>query len=263
MSAGEHSEVRTLKFTQEQADNFYGFFKPETVSATGGEPLLEYELVKTLARSTEKYGGALELVTNGLYLTKEKISELTGLNSKLFFQISLDGNENYHNELRQNKQAYESAIKAIDLCSQTDRLVKVRMTVTPFNQNQIPEVINLLDGYKKENIHLVMRPVIDSGRAKDNDLSFGNDFSGKLPSYDHLAKYIRVETTYNQDKCGCGRDTVAINPQGEIFPCCYMVFNPKYKMGNITENYKELQQNSEFTNFKGTCYARYLRQNEI
>ncbi len=257
MSAGEHNKIKSLKFSQEQADKFYGFFKPEVVSATGGEPLLEYELVKILAKATERYGGALELVTNGLLLTENKVQELNGLNTKLFYQISLDGNESYHNNLRQNDLAYESAINAIELSSQTGRKVKVRMTVMPDNLSQIPDVIKKLDSYQKENISLVMRPVIGSGRAKENGLGFNEDFSKKISINEGQSKYVKVETTDNRGKCGCGADTLAINPLGEIFPCCYMVFNPEYRMGNFLENFQNIQRNADFENFTGTCYARH------
>jgi sulfatase maturation enzyme AslB (radical SAM superfamily) len=257
MSAGEHTEIKSFKFTQEQADKFYGLFQPEVVSATGGEPLLEYGLVKILAKSTAKYGGALELVTNGLLLAQDKIEELNSLNDKLFYQISLDGTSTYHNDLRQNANAYSAAIKAIELCAKTNRLVKVRMTVTPQNQEQVLGVIKTLEDYKSSNINLVMRPVISSGRAKTNGLSFGEDFNG-LPSYTGLTDFIKVETTDNNGKCGCGFNTIAIDPLGEIFPCCYMVFKPEYKMGNFLDNFENLSQNQEFAKFSGTCYARHM-----
>ena len=257
MSAGEHSEVKPLKFSQEQADKFYGFFKPEVVSATGGEPLMQYDLVKILARATEKYNGALELVTNGLLLNADKVKELNSLNKNLFYQISLDGTREYHDKLRQRKGAYDSAINAIDLASSSGRLTKVRMTVTPENQSQIEEVAKFLDSYKRDNIRLVMRPIIASGRAKVNNLGFGPEFSGKLDSFDYNLNHVKIETTDNLGKCGCGIDTIALDPKGDIYPCCYMVFTPKFKIGNLLDDFENLRQHEEFVNFKGTCYARH------
>lgn len=260
MSAGEHEGVEAMQFSQEEADNFYGFFKPKVVSATGGEPLRELELVRKLARSTAKYGGSLELVTNGLLLTEEIVKELNDLNEKTFYQISLDGTKEYHDFLRNRKGAYEGAKRAIGLASNSGRLTKVRMTVTEGNFGQVPEIINELDGYQKGNISLVMRPVIYSGRAKKNELMFGKKSYKDLDEFAKKAKFVKVETTDNLSKCGCGMDTIAIDPRGDIYPCCYMVFNPNYKMGNMIDNFKSLNEHSEFAKFGGICYARSLKK---
>ena len=260
MSAGEHEEVTPVNFTQDQSDTFYDFFKPDIVSATGGEPLLEIDLVKKLARSTSRYGGSLELVTNGLLLSEDIVKELNNLNDRTFYQISLDGNKEFHDSLRNLSGAYEEAIKAIDLASASGRPTKVRLTVTSENYEQIPEVIERLDEYQRENIHLVMRPIIISGRAKDNHLNFGNINFSDLDKLAENTRFIHVETTDNQGKCGCGIDTIAINPIGEIYPCCYMVFTPEYKMGNMFDNYEGLKEHPSFVNFGGDCYARSLRK---
>jgi len=257
MSAGEHADVKPLQFTQEQADRFYGFFRPAVVSATGGEPLLQYDLVKILARATQKSGGALELVTNGLLLNKERVDELNGLNEKLFYQISIDGPKNYHDYLRQKVGAYNSAMRAIDLCSASGRLTKVRMTVTPQNEDKIAEVLKELDNLGRDNIKLVMRPIITAGRARVNGIRFGENFSGEV-KYGGIAKHVGIETTDNLGKCGCGVDTIAIDPKGDIYPCCYMVFTPRFLMGNMLDGFESIGQQQEFANYEGTCYARHM-----
>jgi radical SAM protein with 4Fe4S-binding SPASM domain len=251
LSAGDHKEVKAKKFTQEDADKFYHFFKPESVSATGGEPLLEPDLVRILAKSTAAYGGALELVTNGILLTKEFVEEITKINPNSFYQISLDGDEAYHDKLRNSKGSYAAAIKAIDLTSGLGRETKARMTVTPENYWCIPKVIETLDNLGRKNIKLVMRAALNVGRARDNSLSFRDDLVDELKKFKSLAKNISVSIT---DRCGYCLDSIAVDPVGDIFPCCYFVFNPEYKMGNISDPNK-LITHSDFTNFKGKCFA--------
>jgi MoaA/NifB/PqqE/SkfB family radical SAM enzyme len=255
LSAGEHN-VKTLPFTKEESDDFYGFFNPEVVSATGGEPLLELELVKIIAKSTANYGGGVELVTNGHFITERIVSELNRLNDKTFYQISLDGLEPYHNYIRGNINAYMDAFNAIDICSASGRTTKARMTVTSENADQIPKIIQLLDIYQRDNIHLVMRPVIELGRAKDNDLKFGERSFRDLDSYAELAEFTTVETTDNSGKCGCGIDTIAIDPKGDIYPCTYFTFDDRYRMGNFFSGFREMGEHKEFQNFGGGCYAR-------
>ena len=254
LSAGENP-VESLDFTQEQSDEFYGHFRPAVVSATGGEPLLKQGLVMKIARSTEAYGGSMELVTNGLLLTEKLVKELGETNGRTFYQISLDGNRKYHDMLRNWNGAYDGAMKAIGIASESGALTKVRMTVTEENFQQIPEVISSLDAYGRENILLVMRPVVTRGRALANGLKFGGADFSELDGFG--ARHISVETTDNKGKCGCGVDTVAVDPKGDIYPCTYFASNPKYLMGNITGQFRGLSEHAEFAGFRGTCYARH------
>ena len=251
LSAGEHPEVRTNIFTEEQADEFYGSIRPESVSATGGEPLVYPDLVRILARSTAKIGCALELVTSGLLLKKGLIKELNNLNDKTFYQISLDGTEEFHDHLRGKKGAYRKAMNAIKLCSESGRITKARMSVMPGNYNQIPEVIKTLDSFQRDNIQLVLRAALDAGRAHTNKLSFGSDYVQKLRQFIPLAKSIKVSVT---DRCGYCLDSLTIDPKGDIYPCCYFVFNPEYKMGHMSDP-KNLQTQPDFVNYTGKCFA--------
>ncbi|MDO8517457.1 MAG: radical SAM/SPASM domain-containing protein [Nanoarchaeota archaeon] len=251
LSAGEHPEIKSMNFTQKRADEFYDFFKPESVSATGGEPLLKPDLIRILAKSTAKYGGALELVTNGILLKGDFVKELTDLNPQSFYQISLDGLEDFHDYLRQRKGSYQSAIKAIDLTSSLGRLTKARMTVTFENYKQIPKLIETLDKFERNNIKLVMRTALNTGRALKNKLSFGSDMIEPLQIYKEMAKNIGVSIT---DRCGYCLDSISVDPVGDIYPCCYFVFNPEYKMGNIS-NPIGLEENPDFANYTGKCFA--------
>lgn len=251
LSAGEHPEVKERLFDQYEADRFYGFFKPESVSATGGEPLLRKDLVRILAKTTANYGGALELVTNGILLDAPFVRELTQLNPNSFYQISLDGSEEFHDALRMKKGAYKSAINAIDLVSQMGRIVKARMTVMPENYAQIPSMIETLDSLKNTNIKLVLRAALNTGRAETNSLGFGEDKIKELREFCNLPKFIKVSVT---DRCGYCLDSITVDPAGDVYSCCYFVFDPTHKMGNMF-NPAELKANREFVNFTGKCIA--------
>ncbi len=253
----KNKEKPTKNIRQQELDNFYSRYQPNIVSATGGEPLLNLALVKKIARSIQKYGGSLELVTNGFLLTKKILKALIRINPNIFIQISLDGPEQIHNIMRNNPKAYSMAIKAIKLASSMGLKVKVRLTATTENVNRISEVIKILDELKNKNIKLVIRPILSVGRAKENNLGININY-GELDKLKTEAKYIEVETTDNEGKCGCGIDTVAIDPQGDIYPCTYFVYKSEYKMGNITK-IRNLNEQSEFKNFNGTCFARHAK----
>lgn len=240
-------------------NRFYTYFQPEVVSATGGEPLMQLSKVYQLAECLNQYGGALELVTNGFLLTGEIVEKLMGLNPKSFFQISLDGDLNYHNQLRNNPCAYDAALAAIKLTAGLGLTTKVRLTATDDNMAQLEGVVETLDALNSTSIKLVIRPVVSRGRAKSNQLQVSTNFAD-LESLASLPNNITVETTDNQGKCGCGVDTVAIDPQGGIFPCTYFVFDEKYRMGQLQDDPSKLGEQSEFAAYTGGCYARHLKE---
>lgn len=261
MNGGEHPNVHVGRFSQAQADAFYGRFRPEEVSATGGEPLLEYDQVKILARATANYGGALELVTNGWFLTKDIVAELNDLNPKTFYQISLDGLKPWHDYQRNMKGAFDRAMAAINAASESGHLTKVRMTVSDGNIKDVTAVIEHLDRLGRANVSLVMRPAVPSGRALGNKITLSGEGSFKaLDNFKSAARVISVQTTDNMGKCGCGVDTVAIDPSGTIFPCTYFIFKPEYVMGTFGAENLTLHQDARFAGYKGTCYARHAGQ---
>ncbi len=255
LSAGE--EIKEEKLLDEEAlKRFYLKYKPKIVSATGGEPLLKEEVVLFIGKVINMYGGALEIVTNGSLITTEFVKHIKEINPKTFYQISLDGFDRYHNYLRDNKNAFKHAMGAISIILKENAKLKVRLTATDENFKDIQPLIDLLDTYDSENIDLVIRPVVNIGRAKENRLSFSRNYT-ILDGF--KSKKIRICTIDNEGKCGCGVNTVAIDPKGDIFPCNYTIGKQKFSMGNIFTEDVDIYENGEFKNFNGTCYARHMQ----
>jgi len=255
--AKKDRERPAKELTQKELDGFYLRYKPKIVSATGGEPLLRLDLVKKITKSVAKYGGALELVTNGFLLKEDTLDALLKINPHTFVQVSLDGTDKTHDKMRSDPGAYKKAMAAIGMAIYKKIPVKVRLTATDDNIRQIPELIKKLDAFGKKNITLVVRPVLPVGRAKENDLKMNIDYR-KLDMFKKIANYIKVETTDTKGKCGCGINTVAIDPLGDIYPCTYFVFDNSRKIGNIAQR-DPLREQMEFKKFKGMCFARGIK----
>ena len=252
---GENNFKKQNIIDEEVLKSFYMKYRPNVVSATGGEPLLNKKMVKLLGKIINNYGGALEVVTNGTLIDEKFVEELQEINPKTFYQISLDGMENYHNYLRNSDTAFERAIRGIKIISDKGIRLKVRFTATDENFKDLPELIELLDSFQNENIELVIRPVVSNGRANDNNLVFSKEYS----VFNSLnSKIIKISTTDNSGKCGCGVNTVAIDDKGDIYPCNYTIGNNRYLMGSIFDDVS-LFEDEEFKNFKGNCYARHLQ----
>ena len=261
--AGENKTLKSRKYTQEEIDRFYHFYKPEVVSATGGEPLLEYDTVKQIALSLAKYGGELELVTNAYLLTEEKLDELISINPNLSCQISIDGLEEMHNAMRGNDHAFERAIAGIKLCLKKGIPVKPRLTLTKNNFEETFKVIELLNNISTSNdkIKLIVRPVVNYGRAKDNAIISVPETEAELKDmFNKASDHVKVGVT---ERCGYCTNSLAIDYKGDMYECCYLIPNKDYYIGNITDDQSTLQRNPEFINHRGRCYIkehRYLNE---
>lgn len=257
--AGENKNLMARKYTQEELDTFYNFYKPEAVSATGGEPLLEFDTVKQIARSLASYGGELELVTNAYLLTEQKLDELLAINPNLSCQISIDGLEQTHNLIRGNDQAFVRALAGIKLCLKKGIPVKPRLTLTKTNFEETFKVIELLNAISKDKdkIKLIVRPVVNFGRAKDNDLISVPQTESELKQmFNEASDHVSVSVT---ERCGYCTNSLAVDYKGDMYECCYLIGNNNYFIGNITDDQKTIDRNPEFINHKGKCYIKDMR----
>lgn len=257
--AGSNKEEKARHYTQEEIDRFYHYYKPEVVSATGGEPLLEFETVKQIAKSLAAYGGELELVTNAYLLTEEKLDELLAINPNLSCQISLDGTEEMHNKMRGNAHAFERAINGIKLCLKKHIPVKPRLTLTQENYEETFKVIALLNEIStpSDKIKLIIRPVVNFGRARDNHILSVKETESELKElFNSVSDHVPVGVT---ERCGYCTNSLAIDYKGDMYECCYLIPLPAYLIGNMTDDQSTLTRNSEFMDHKGKCYIKDQR----
>lgn len=257
--AGSNKEQRARKYTQEEIDSFYHYYKPEVVSATGGEPLLEFDTVKQIAKSLADYGAELELVTNAYLLTEEKLDELLSINPKLSCQISIDGLEEMHNKIRGNEHAFERAIAGIKLCLKKKIPVKPRLTLSAANYEETFKVIDLLNEISspEDAIKLIIRPVVNFGRARDNKIiSIPETESELKEKFNNYSDHVKVGVT---ERCGYCTNSLAVDYKGDMYECCYLIPMKKYLIGNITDDQTTLTRNAEFMDHKGKCYIKDQR----
>lgn len=101
------------------------------VALAGGEVLLREDL-REIGAGIQKRGYPWTFVTNGFLLNDEKLAELcdVGLNGVM---LSFDGPAEIHNDIRQNPQAYDYAVNALQSLSRCKRLDRFSIStcVTP------------------------------------------------------------------------------------------------------------------------------------
>ncbi|HOK39293.1 MAG TPA: TIGR04133 family radical SAM/SPASM protein [Bacteroidales bacterium] len=113
------------------------------VVLTGGEPTLIKDL-EECGRQIRNQGFPWGMVTNGFTLTEERFQNL--LNAGLgAVTLSLDGLEENHNWIRENKKSYTRAVNSLKIISKAPNLVYDVVTcVNKRNINQLEEIRQLL-----------------------------------------------------------------------------------------------------------------------
>ena len=237
----------------------------------GGEPLLNFEVVKQLvayAREQEKLHDKnfrFTLTTNGVLLSDE-VMEFA--NREMYnVVLSLDGRKETNDRLRVTrggKGSYDTILpkfqKMAELRHQEGYYV--RGTYTHYNTDFAADILHMADlGFKQ----LAMEPVVaDPGEdyaLKEEDLPV------LLEQYDILAKemlrrsrkgegftffHYMIDLTggpciYKRiSGCGVGTEYLAVTPWGDFYPCHQFVGNEKFRLGDVYHGIQNEPLRDEF-----------------
>ncbi len=235
-----------------------GFHKNLDIDFFGGEPLMNWEVVKELVkygRSIEKDAGKnirFTLTTNGIGITDEVIDfcneemhnvvlSLDGrkeVNDK--FRVDLAGNGSYDRIVPKFKHFVER---------RGNKSYYMRGTFTHFNTDFVTDILHMADlGFKE----LSMEPVVTSPDSPS--FLTEEDLPILMEQYEKLAREMMKRnkegngfTFYHYmldltcgpciykriSGCGAGTEYLAVTPWGDLFPCHQFVGDDKYKMGDI------------------------------
>ncbi|MFQ5819425.1 MAG: radical SAM protein [Candidatus Heimdallarchaeota archaeon] len=211
----------------------------QALSITGGEPLLRKELVFKILSKFQGRSTVITLNTNGWFLNEQLARQLKQLGLNIA-QISLDSvNSEKHDTFRGAKGSYDRAVQAIENCVNVGLKTHVRVTITSFNFDEMPELFKLV---MNKNVHrLVVKPLIPSGRGgitseKPNYEQHRKaiaDLINQLEIHPNVPReyiqflspcfpfLINEEYTEYTEKCECGEGLAFITANGDVKPCGY------------------------------------------
>ncbi len=285
MLMDEETGKRSLNFLIENSGNRRNL----EVDFFGGEPLMNFEVVKKLV----KYGREVEkkhnkhfrftITTNGMLLDDDKIDFINENMDNVV--LSLDGRRDINDHMRptiNGKGSYDVIVpkfkKLVERRGKKDYYI--RGTFTNENLDFSEDLKTFYEeGFKKTSIEPVVTDEKEPYAIKAEHLS------KILEEYEKLSKdYIEIRkkdgdflffhfmidltqgpcAVKRTVGCGAGSEYVAITPEGDIYPCHQFVGEVDFKLGNIREGIKntELRDNFKCTNIftkdKCTqCWARY------
>lgn len=203
----------------------------QKIMLTGGEPLSKPGFSEILKVATQLFIG-VSIGTNGYYINEKFVNKISEYSRNMVFQISVDGLETNHDNIRGTKGSFKKAIKAIELLSDANINVIVANTLNKFNFEDIENVTKLVKNKGAKQINY--SSTLEAGRARNNNLNEGfnsNKFDSMVRKMDE--KYTDESFFVNDDQideeiinnkyvsCGAGDTQICIRENGDISPCVH------------------------------------------
>ena len=231
----------------------------------GGEPLLEFELIKYIVKMIEEHpsydnaeGVELGVVTNGTIFTDE-IGQFI-LDHNMTFCLSCDGPQQIQDEYRRYADGRGSSADVEETIKQASKFlpfVLVNAVYHPQNLSLLPQVIEYFSSLGITNIYLNADYSADWTKE---DVAVLSDVYGKLakqyidfhiagkPHFINLidgkVALILKEGFSPTDRCNMGRGEFAFTPSGNIYPCERLIGfdeNNKHCIGHISEGLSKVR----------------------
>ncbi len=237
----------------------------------GGEPLLNFEVVKQLVA----YGHELEkthdknfrftLTTNGVLVDDDVIDFCNREMSNVV--LSLDGRKEVHDRLRttrNGKGTYDTVLpKFLEFAEKREQKnYYMRGTYTHYNTDFASDVLHMADlGFKEISVEPVVAEPCAPYALRDEDLP------KLLSEYERLAVemlnrrrngkgftfyHYMIDLTGGPcivkriSGCGVGTEYMAVTPSGDFYPCHQFVGDPKYLLGNVYDGVTNTEVRDEF-----------------
>jgi uncharacterized protein len=255
----------------------------------GGEPLLNFGLVKALVEYGRKAGAALDktikftLTTNGVLLNEEIQNYLE--QEEISVVLSLDGRPEVHDRMRPYANGQGSYAKVAPLIKQftmkrpessayaIGTYYYVRGTYTHYNLDFDRDVLHMADlGIKQISVEPVVAGPQDAYAFQAGDLDKIRE------AYDRLGEELVIRHEQDQkfnffhfnvaldqgpcllkrlSGCGAGHEYVAISPEGDLYPCHQFVGQEAYKLGSLYDENPHQLKDEVVRNFRSAnIYAK-------
>ena len=256
----------------------------------GGEPLLNFEVVKELtayARKVEKAAGKnfrFTLTTNGVLLDGEVIDFCNREMSNVV--LSLDGRREVNDRFRRtknNKGSYDLILPKFQrlVAARGGKDYYIRGTYTHFNPDFAADVLHMADlGFKELSMEPVVSSPTEPYALNDADLPIlleqydllGRELArraraGKpITFYHYMIDLAHGPCIVKRVKgCGVGNEYMAVTPDGDLYPCHQFVGDGRFRLGNVFTGIDNEALREQFKNCNvyahrecDRCFARFF-----
>lgn len=254
-SMQRHTAERAVEWLFENTEEFTE--NPLILSFFGGEPLLEFDMLKTVVeharRLSPKYGKSMifSVTTNGTLLTDEILDFMELHQISMLF--SIDGDRQTNDQFR----LYKNGSSSFDtLCVNTEKVLHrfpntaARMTITPESVGSILKNITFINSLGFSFISPCV--ALELFQAHDDWKTFDSECrkaAGYVIEKASKGEYLHLHFLDNGIEqiidnhqvdvaCGAGKSFVGIDVEGAIYPCHRFVTyagaeREKFRLGDV------------------------------
>lgn len=190
--------------------------KIKTINFTGGEALIRDDIIE-IVKYAKELGFKNVLLTNGTLLgEKREVLEYID-----YCIISID---NIDEELNDKTRNGSKRYPLIDILDSIEEAQKDKIAVrSVIMKGQEKNILQNEAFFKEKNIKWIYAACLPN---KKEDLKY-------LPDLNYFVEAVKP------DMCGAGKNIIAIDSNGDIYPCQTLVGMKEFYMGNILEDHWE------------------------
>jgi uncharacterized protein len=237
------------------------------ISFFGGEPLIYfddivYPILKDACRICNKYKirSSSNFTTNGILITTEILDKIKnlGLYTPATYQITIDGNRDFHNRVRYGSgrtETFDIIVKNIHNSIHYGSNVSVRFNYTADNIYTFIDVLSSftdLDKKEKElvsfNFQQIWQDIAKHGKIE-------KDVENVSKIFEQNGFRVQSDTIYTRHNCYADTsNSVVINYNGDIFKCTARDFLTADREGVLLKD-GTLEMNEKFQKRMDVVYA--------
>jgi len=202
------------------------------VALTGGEPLTHADFL-AVAWGVRRRALALRILTNGALITERMADEIAAL-APLGVEMSLHGAEAAtHDAATATPGSFDAMLRGLDRLRERGVATVLKTPLTRLNEGQI-DAMHELAGAR--GVPWRVDPVLTPRDDGDvSPLEWRASASAVERIFHRLAALGQLpheDRAHGGLNCGLGRTTLAVSPEGDVFPCMQW---RKAPLGNVRE----------------------------
>lgn len=209
-------------------DRFKDDFEELEIDFMGGEPLMEFELVKQVSEWIWTRQWPIPYVlfatTNGTLLNKERKEWFKLHKEQFVLSLSCDGTENMQNQNRSNSAKYID----VGFFASTWPFQPAKMTISPYTINNLSEGVKFInsEGIARINANLAFGEKWEAEHLSQYNkqmLALVDHYTKNpdIPRVSLLNENLKVilSNPYDAKYCGAGTGIVFVDTDGREYPC--------------------------------------------
>lgn len=202
------------------------------VALTGGEPLAHPEFL-AVARAARERAFALRILTNGALVTEALAGEIAAIRP-LAVELSLHGaTAATHDRATATPGSFDAMLRGLDRLLAREVGVVLKTPLTSLNEGETEGLRRLADERGVAwRVDLVLTPRDDGDPGPLSYRASPEAAERVFRELVALGQLPREDRAEGGTNCGLGRTTIAVDPEGNVFPCLQWRRAP---LGNVRE----------------------------